>query len=156
MRTLCQTLATSIILASSLFAGAMVLELGRPSANPEAQAKHAILVARLTACHAPEKTTLAAEAEGLVNGVRTSIPLKIIPLSTAGTFGVAREWPEQGTWVVKLIATNPEYQNYSSAALVPLDRDGAVWAAIKRYNHAPTDTEVAALLGGGAGKMARQ
>jgi hypothetical protein len=156
MRTICQTLAVSALLASCLFAGAMVLEIGNPSANPEAQAKYAVLVARLTACHSPEKTILTAEAEGLVNGARTSIPLKVIPLSAAGTFAVAREWPAEGSWVVKLIASNPEYKDYVSATLVPVEKDRLQWTGIKRYYHGPTDREVADMLGGGTGKLARQ
>ena len=84
------------ILALPAFAGALRLEVGSPALNPEAQKNHAVLVARITACNSPEKTTVSATAEGVLNGVRQSIPLKVISLSTAGTFAVAHEWPQIG------------------------------------------------------------
>ena len=74
-------------------AGALLLEVADPQANPEARARHAIVVARTTACMSPEKTTVTATAEGIVNGQRRSIPLKVMNLATPGTFAVAREWP---------------------------------------------------------------
>lgn len=120
MKTFWKPVVALCMLAAPLFAGALLLQIGNPAANPEALAKHAVVVARITACHSPEKTTVTATAEGLVNGVRKTIPLKVIPLSTAGTFAVTREWPEEGVWVVKMIATNSDYKNYASGVVVPL------------------------------------
>ena len=148
MRTLCKSLIILSTIIAPLFAGGLWLEIGNPAASPEAQAKHAVLIARATSCHSPAKTSLTATAEGIVNGVRTSIPLKIAPLSTEGTFAIRREWPEQGTWVVKLVATNPEYNGFYSGVLVPIDRGPVKWAAIKHYSHAPTDAEITAALSG--------
>ena len=116
------------MLAAPLFAGALVLEIGNPSANPEAVAKHAVLVARMTACKSPEKTTITASAEGIVDGMRKSIPLKIVPLSTAGTYAFTREWPAQGSWAVRMVATNPDYKDYAASVLVPMDNGALQWA----------------------------
>src|SRR5580704_2703611 len=85
-------------LATPLFAGALALEAGDPNANPEAQAKKAVVMARITACHSPEKTVVTATAEGIVNGKRQTIPLKVIRLSEPGAFAVAQTWPREGTW----------------------------------------------------------
>jgi hypothetical protein len=120
MKNLLKPLFALSILVSPLLAGALFLEVGNPAANQEALAKQAVLVARITACHSPEKTTVTATAEGIVNGVRQSLPLKVISLSAAGTFAVTREWPEQGTWAVKMVATNPEYKDYATSVVVPL------------------------------------
>jgi hypothetical protein len=122
------------LLAAPLFAGALVLEIGNPSANPEAAAKHAVLVARMTACKSPEKTTVTARAEGLVNGTRQSIPLKVIPLSTAGTYAVTKEWPAEGTWTVRMIATNPDYKDYATSVVVPIENGALQWAGVKHRN----------------------
>jgi len=146
MRTLWKPLFALSALAAPLFAGALLLEVGNPAANHEALEKHAILVARVTACHSPEKTTVTATAEGIVNGMRKSIPLKVIPLSTAGTFAVTREWPEQGTWAVKMIATNPDYKDYATSVVVPIQNDSVQLEAVKHYFHAPTDAEVSVAL----------
>jgi len=134
------------ILAVPLFAGALLLEVGNPASNPEAMKNHAILVARITACHAPGETTVTATAEGVVDGVRKSIPLKVISLSASGTFAVAREWPEQGAWAIKLVATNPEYRDYATSVLVPIRNDSVQLSAAKHYFRRPTDAEVSLAL----------
>jgi hypothetical protein len=137
------------MLAAPLFAGTLALEIGNPSANPEAMAKHAVLVARMTACTSPEKTTVTASAEGIVDGVRKSIPLKIVSLSSAGTYAVMREWPAKGTWAVRIVTTNPDYKDYAASVLVPLENGALQWASVKHYyRHPPAETEVAAVLGG--------
>lgn len=141
-------LLTLPILAAPLFAGALVLEVGNPQADSEALAQHAVLVARMSACTSPEKTVVTASAEGIVDGERKSIPLKIARLSTAGTFAVRREWPAQGTWIVKMAATNPDYRDYAAVVLVPLDRGELQWASVKHYRHAPGEAEIAAVLEG--------
>ncbi|HMF78933.1 MAG TPA: hypothetical protein VK604_24965 [Bryobacteraceae bacterium] len=135
-----------LVLAAPLFAGALLLEVGNPDANPEALAKHAVLVARITACHSPGKTTVTATAEGMVNKTRKSIPLKVFALSIPGTFAVTREWPEQGTWVVKMTATNPDYKDYATSVVVPLRENSPQLGMVKHYFHAATDAEVSLSL----------
>jgi hypothetical protein len=155
MRIFWKTLI-ALSIAAPIFAGALVLEIGNPANNPEAKAKHAVLVARITACHSPEKTAIAATAEGLVDGSRRSIPLKIVPLSSPGTFAVPREWPERGVWAVKMIATNPEYKNYATGVLVPVEKDSFRWAEVKHYFHAPSAGEVDAVLSSAPAALARE
>lgn len=146
MRTTISRIAATVAIGLPLLAGALTVEIGNPSANPEALSKHAVLVARTTACHAPEKTSLTATAEGAIDGQRRTIPLKLIPLATPGTFGVAHEWPSTGTWAVKIVARNPEYQNYTTGALIRFDGGSAEWSSVKRYYHEPTGEEVTAML----------
>lgn len=147
MRTIYQPLAILTMLAAPVLAGALRLEVSDVSANPEALSKHAVFVTRTTACHEPEKTIMTAIAEGIVDGVRKSIPLKIIPLTTAGSFAIVRAWPEKGVWAVKVVATNPEYKNYATAIVVPVEKDAVRLTAAQHYYHAPTDAEVAAVIG---------
>jgi hypothetical protein len=142
MWRLLKPLFTFSILATPLLAGALVLQVGDPAANQEALARHAVLVARVTACHSPEKTAVVATAEGVLNGTRKTVPLKVIPLSTAGAFAVTRQWPEEGVWAVKMIATNPDYKDYATGVIVPLHNNTVQWAAVKHYFHAPTESEV--------------
>lgn len=135
------------MLAAPLFGGALVLDIGNPSANPEAIAKHAVLVARMTACTSPEKTIVTASAEGIVDGMRKSIPLKIVPLSTAGTYAITREWPVEGSWAVRIIATNPDYKDYAASVVVPLENGALQWAGVKHYYRTPpAEAEIAAVL----------
>ena len=149
MRTFGKSLMIlSAITAAPLFAGALWLEIGNPAANPEAQMKKAVLVARVTACKSPAKTTVMGTAEGIVNGVRKSIPLNVISLSMPGTYAVTREWPEQGRWAVKMIVVNPDYKDYTPSVMVPVGTASLNWAAVKHYSRAPTDSEVAEVLAG--------
>jgi hypothetical protein len=146
MKELLKPLLALSVLAVPLFAGALLLEVANPASNPEAMKNHAILVARITACHSPAETTVVATAEGVVNGMRKSIPLKVIALSTAGTFAVVREWPQQGAWAIKVVATNPQYRNYATSVLVPIRNDSVQLSDAKHYFHAPTDAEVSLAL----------
>jgi hypothetical protein len=72
--------------------------------------------------------------------------LKVIPLSTAGSFAVTREWPDEGTWAVKMIATNPDYKDYATGVVVPFQRDLGSLGAAKHYFHPPSEAEVSLSL----------
>ena len=142
MRTVLKPVAIAFTIAVPLFAGGLMLQIGNPAANPEALAKKAVLVARITACGSPEKAKLAASAEGIVDGDRRSIPLDVIPLSTAGTFAITRQWPQQGTWAVKLSAANPDYKGYATGMLVSFEANAVQWASAEHFAHEPTEAEV--------------
>jgi hypothetical protein len=146
MRISVNFLAAVVVAGLPLLAGALMVEIGNPAANPEALSKHAALVVRTTACHSPEKTSMTATAEGVIDNKRQSIPLKLIPLSTPGTFAIAHEWPSAGTWAVKIVARNAEYKDYAMGALVRFNAGSLDWASVKHYFHEPTDGEVIAML----------
>jgi hypothetical protein len=116
-----------------MLAGALMIQIGNPAANPKAQAKHAAIVARITACHSPEKTIVTAKAMGSVDGRQQSIPLHVISLSTPGTYAVTHEWPEQGAWVVQFEATNPDYKSYATGARVEVNGNTVEWTTVKPY-----------------------
>src|SRR4051812_7915987 len=101
---------SAALLTSPLLAGALLLRVADPQTNIEAQAKHAVVMAQMTSCHSPEKTVVSATAEGILAGKRTTLPLKVIKLSTPGMFAVTREWSSEGVWAVRMVATNPEYK----------------------------------------------
>ena len=142
MRKLTTALFLGSIFAGFGFAGTLVLEAEDPGANPEAQTRHAVVVAHTSACQSPDKTIVTATAEGLVAGQRQTIPLKVIALSKAGTYAVAHEWPREGKWIVKLVATNPQYPNYATAVTVPITGNRFSNTATKQFRHAPTPDEV--------------
>jgi hypothetical protein len=146
MKSFRKFLCALCIVATPLFAGALVLDVGNPASNPEALKNHAVLVARISACRSPERTTVSATAEGVVNGVRQSIPLKVTSLSVAGTFAIAREWPQAGNWAIKMVATNPDYKDYATSVVVPFQNDSPQLSAVKHYFHAPTANEVSLAL----------
>jgi hypothetical protein len=132
--------------ALPVFAGALTLQLDDVKTDPEASAQNAAVVAHITACHSAEKTTVTAFAEGMANGKRQTISLKVIPLSQPGSFAVTHQWPHDGIWAVKMIATNPEYKNYSTAVVVPFHDDRTDRASAKVFYHAPSAEEVDSVL----------
>ena len=131
--------------AMSLMAGGFALQLGKPSTNPEAQAKNAVLVVRGYACVAPEKTTVSASAEGIVNGKHQSIPLKLIPLSGESTYALTRQWPTEGKWVITLVEANPRF-DLRPSAIIKIDGDAIDWAGITRSSKPPSTEQVEAAL----------
>lgn len=128
--------------AVPVFAGALTLQVDDIKTNPEARAQNAAVAVHTTACHSPEKTTVTAFAEGIANGQRQTIPLKVIHLSSPGAFAVAQQWPREGTWAVKMIATNPEYKDYATAIVVPIHNK----ATAKVFYHAPSAEEIDSVL----------
>jgi hypothetical protein len=137
---------SAALLASPLLAGALLLRVADPQTNREAQAKHAIVMAQMTSCHSPERTVVSATAEGILAGKRTTLPLKVIKLSTPGMFAVAQEWPSEGVWVVRMVVANPEYKDYATGLVVPVSKDTWIRASAKEFFRAPTDDDVSSAL----------
>jgi hypothetical protein len=130
--------------AASLMAGGFVLQIGKPSANPEAQAKNAVLVVRGYSCVEQEKTRVTGTAEGVVNGRRESIALNLIPLSAQSTYAVTQQWPGDGRWVLTFVMANAHFGQQS--AMVKVDGGAVDWAGVTRINHAATRDEIKAAL----------
>lgn len=145
-RTLRISICTgAALLAARLFAGGFFVELGNPAANPEAKAKSAMLVARISGCQDPAKATITGVAEGMVNGRGQSVPLTLIPLSQPGTYAVTKQWPAQGVWAVKLIA---QIKGLTTSAMVRMTADGFDRASARYFRRAPENEEVRTLLAG--------
>jgi hypothetical protein len=144
-----KTMATGVTLgcaaAISLLAGGFALEIARPVGNAEAQAKKAILLVRSYACADPEKTVITATAEGIVNGNRKSLPLKLEALSQQSTFALARQWPAEGRWVITVTASNPRF-GWTPGEMVKVEGDSVAFNDVERLSHAPTKDEVEAAL----------
>ncbi len=94
--------------AGQLWAGGFWLQLGNPEANPEAKKANAALLIKAVGCHDPAAARVTARAVGTVDGKSQVIPLKLTALSEAGTFALARQWPDQGKWVIELVGKNGE------------------------------------------------
>lgn len=75
------------------------------------------MLVRADGCHNPAEASITAIAEGRVNGVRRSIPLKFAPVSQPGTYAVIPQWHAEGDWVLRLSGT---YLGRDAGALVRL------------------------------------
>ncbi len=67
----------------------------------------------------PAVSALAGTAEGIVAGARRTIPLRFDTTPMPGVFAVRRQWPDQGTWLLRVSLQN-------TTALVSLAGDGRV------------------------------
>jgi hypothetical protein len=137
---------TASLMAAPAFAGALMLDVGAAKTNPEALRKNAVFVARTAACKSPEKTIVTAAAEGVIAGKRQTIPLRVTSLAEPGAYAVSQQWPHEGIWAVKIVATNPDYGDYSTGIVVPVRNEQFSRAAAKQFSHAPTAGEVDAVL----------
>lgn len=147
MRFLNRRIPQSIALlcfSLSAVAGGFYIELGNPSASKDAAAKNAFVVARLIGCNQPERGTVTATAEGIVNGKRQTIPVELKPLSTPGMFALSRSWPAEGKWVLHFAATHPDAGVTST--LVRVKGDNYERSGAKMAMRAATKPEIEELL----------
>jgi hypothetical protein len=120
------------------------LQIASPVAGQGANLKSSAFVFRSTGCPDAGKVLVTAKAEGKVQGQRRTLTLKTTPAAAPGTFGVFREWPQEGVWIVNVAA---KCGTESAGTLVVLaERGGPNREASKFFSHAPTDSEVEAVL----------
>lgn len=70
----------------------------------------------------PSASDISGSAEGLVNGTRRTIALHFDATTRPGVFAVRKQWPNEGTWVVRITLA-------ATSALVSIDRAGNVASA---------------------------
>ncbi len=127
MKILNRLIALGVVMP--LLGGGFYLELGSPSASSDLKAKGAVVLARFTGCHEPEKAVLTATAEGVVQGKRQTVVLQPVALSTPGLYAISRTWPAEGKWVLRLEGRYPAVGVTSTLVKVTGDsfeRKGAI------------------------------
>lgn len=67
----------------------------------------------------PALSEVGASAEGLIGGARRSVVLQLEVTGKPGVFAVRRQWPRDGTWLVRVTLS-------STTAIVTLDASGNV------------------------------
>ena len=93
-------------------------------------AQNATLVVWAFGCHKPEEAKISGTAEGIVDGVRRSIPLTLVS-SAKGVYDVSWERPLEGDWV---FAFTGVYLGNVSSLIVEIDGQGqAVLPEADRY-----------------------
>lgn len=84
------------------FAAGFTFSIGSPIAAQDFRLKSAAFVFRAEGCADPAKPQISGTAEGLVNGTRQSVALKLVESSKPGVYAVIQSWPGQGEWAVAL------------------------------------------------------
>jgi hypothetical protein len=121
------------------------LEIGPAVAGGGVKLKNAVLMVRPRLCDDPASVLVRGSAEGVVDGVRQSVPLTLVAMPTAGVYAVTRQWGN-GSWVLALTATCPA-RKATAGALVPLGGATGFFRDRSRLlAHAPGAAEIEASL----------
>jgi hypothetical protein len=132
--------------------GTFTFSVGSPVAAQEYAAKTAAFAFRTEGCAEPAKAQIGGTAEGLVQGERRSLALKIAAMTKPGVYVVYQNWPAGGAWVVNLKGT---CAGEDAGAIVPIGPKGFIRESAKFYPRAATQAEIEASLQAlpqGAGK----
>src|SRR5690554_4772052 len=81
------------------------------------------LIVKTFGCYTPSDAELTGTAEGIIRGERKTVGLNF-KHSKKGIFTVAKQWPDEGVWVITIKA---QYRGLISNAIVEVDsRSNAV------------------------------
>jgi hypothetical protein len=130
-------------LATLALADGFSFEIGSPVASQDFRTKTSAFVFRTQGCAEPEKPRIEGSAEGLVNGMRRSIALKMTALARPGVYAVEQNWPMEGAWVVNLKGS---CANANAGAVVPIGPHGFVRESSKFFQRAASAAEIDASL----------
>ncbi len=123
-------------------AGTLVVQVSNPETNAEAKSLNAVVVADVTACHEPAKSTVTAY---LIQPDMQRVALRVMPLKQPGTFAIIGAVPPSS--VIDVVGNNPEYRDFHPHVLIRSDEHGVRWTTVKRFfSKPPTDADVRALL----------
>ena len=142
-------LAIAALLASQIVPPAIArgfsLQVGPPVAGNAQPAKSSLLVVRPLGCADPASAQISATAEGIVDGTRRRVPLKLLALPTRGVHAVAKEWPREGVWIVSLVGS---CGGETAGAIVSFASPSAEYHrdAVKYLAHPATPLEIEASL----------
>ena len=121
------------------FAGGFTFTIGSSVASQDFRFKTAAFVFRTEGCSDPAKVQVSGTAEGLVNGERRSVPLKVAATSKPGVYAVNQDWPSEGAWVVNLKGS---CDGANAGALVPIGPHGFIRESAKFFPRAATNAEI--------------
>jgi hypothetical protein len=132
-----------LLFVPALTAENLRIQIASPVAAQMYQMKRSAFVFRTSGCPSEAKPEFSATAEGKVDGQRRSVALKVATASAPNVFGIFREWPAQGVWVVNLKA---RCASDRAGALVATDAAGLVRESSSILDHHATEAEIEAAL----------
>jgi hypothetical protein len=129
----------AVALVALALAAGFTFNIGNPVASRDFVFKAAAFVFRTEGCTDSAKRQIGGAAEGLVNGVRRSVALKMAETSKPGVYAVSRNWPGEGAWVVVLKGTCADA---SAGAIVPIGPHGFIRDSAKFFPRTATKAEI--------------
>jgi hypothetical protein len=125
--------------AALALAEGFTFAIASPVASQDFQSKTAAFVFRTQGCADPSKSQINGTAEGMVKGVRRSVPLKVQAMSKPGVYAVYQTWPAEGDWLVNLKGTCADA---NAGAVIPLGPKGFIRESSKFFPRPATDAEI--------------
>ena len=123
MSQIIRLVVTPVVLVAALAPAAFA---GGANAKVEGPAKDGRYTVRTYACSDPANIQVVAWAEGLVEGKRQTVPLKIEKTRAKGVYQFKRAWPESGTWAIRMRLGNQG--PHAPVTVTALQPNGAVRA----------------------------
>jgi len=136
------TFAACACMALALADG-FTFNIGSPVASQDFQSKTAVFVFRTQGCVEPAKPQVSARAEGIVNGARQSVSLKVVTTAQPNVYAVYQTWPRAGDWIVSLQGTCGDAR---AGAVVPIGPKGFIRELSKFFPRPATPAEIEASL----------
>ena len=138
-RTALAALTLLVALAAPAFAGGgSRVMVDTPDAAAAALAPGADLIVRAYDCGDATDAAIEARADGIVNGARKTIALKLMKTSQTGVFGLARQWPASGRWVLSFTPKRA----YAATTIVRVEPSGPK-ATVRLANTKLVDVKMA-------------
>ncbi len=134
---------SGFVVAALALADGFTFSIGSPVASQDYRSKTALFVLRTEGCADPAKAQINGIAEGLIKGMRQSVPLNLAKLSQPGVYGVSKTWNAEGVWVVRLSGT---CGNANAGAIIPIGPGGFIRDSSRFLPHSPTNAEIEASL----------
>ena len=130
----------------ALAGGPPMIAVEMPAAAFDKGSKDAVMIVRTSQCGTPIEAAVSARADGIVDGVRKTIPIKLRSTSKTGTYAVQQQWPTDGRWVLTF-----SYESHGRVtAYVELPAPGATGTAaapaVRTVHERVSAKEIDALL----------
>jgi hypothetical protein len=106
--------------------GGPVISIETPVNPYDTSVRGAVLLVHTYHHGNKEHMPLTGKAEGLVDGQRRSVDLKLVKSAQAGTHALHRQWGDKGIWTLLITATPENHGGGSVQAVVNIAADGAV------------------------------
>ncbi|MGH7726592.1 MAG: hypothetical protein ACREOU_14285 [Candidatus Eiseniibacteriota bacterium] len=123
-----RALAAAAVLTLTLavhpaFAGGQMMSFDGASSAKDARFQKATLLVTASNCGSAANATIKGTAEGLVDGKRRSLPLKLVATGKPGQYAVFQQWPTSGSWALT-------FELHGLYAIVDLNRETAASTAV--------------------------
>lgn len=146
MKALSLLLVAATLAAAPTVAGGPWMSVELPPNPMDEGTRGAFAVVHTYRHGEPMPYLVVGTAEGLNRGERRSLPLTITSTGRTGTMAIARSWPAEGVWVLKL---GVQGENLGAAIGVGADGEAAFVRIPTTRNGAPrtvTNSDVEAML----------